>query len=93
MTTDRLLFRPTEGREITFPWSNQWPPPDRLYLVPDGSGVVLVDPDSQSEHTLAQLVLDHDAVLYVQVSASQQREPAREDEHWFREALYEPWTG
>lgn len=100
MAADRLIFDDQAGTRVNLPWFGFWPPPQRLYLVhqvqatPTGEEVstILVDPDSQRETTLAQLVLDHGAVLYIQQSCSDIPEPFPDDVNVFRGAVYLPWT-
>lgn len=100
MSTDRLIFHAPDGAQIALPWAGDWPPPERLYMVHEHRGsafteettTVVVDPETQSDDTLATLVLDHGAVLFVRTRASEIPTPAADDESWFRGALYEPWT-
>lgn len=90
MTTDRVIFK-NGAQTISTQWEADWPPPPYLYLVEAREGLVLVNPDLQSEETLATLQVEHKAMLYVRQSASEVSKPAEPDANWFRGALYEPW--
>ena len=86
MSTDRVILR-DGGRQMSAPWPGPWPPPEKLYAVAYGEQLGIVDPDVQPQ--VLDLALHQGAMLFVRVSASEITEPAREDDHWFRGALYE----
>jgi hypothetical protein len=90
VSTDRVIFK-DGSQTVSCPWEADWPPPRYLYLVPAAEGLVMVNPDNQAQDVIAQLVMDHQAVMYVQQSASKIRRAAEPDQNWFRGALYEPW--
>lgn len=89
MSTDRLVFEDEAGRRSAG-WPGLWPPPERLYLVGQDARQAVLDPLDCTEAALA--VLQAQGRLFVRRSASEIPEPAPEDEHWFRGALYTPET-
>lgn len=85
--SDRLVFEDERGRRSA-PWPGAWPPPERLYLVGEDARQAVMDPLDCTEAALS--VLQARGRLFVRRSASEIAEPAREDEYWFRGALYTP---
>jgi len=90
MSTDRIIFEYPDGRKAGAPWPGSWPPPEKILVrrLADQGRMLILDLPTFPDLPMESMQHAMGAELWVRQSASEILEPAGEDEHWFRGALY-----